>query len=45
MIRKGIFKYKVNNTPKRTSIGKSKNSRPTNKHKARGWKKYRGQGK
>ena len=31
--------------PKRTSIGKSKNSRPKNKHKKKGWKKYRGQGK
>jgi len=30
--------------PKRTSIGKSKNSRPKNKHKKKGWKKYRGQG-
>ena len=31
--------------PKKTSIGKSKNSRPLNKHKIKGWKKYRGQGK
>ena len=31
--------------PKRTSIGKSSNSRPTNKHKKKSWKKYRGQGK
>jgi hypothetical protein len=31
--------------PKRTSIGKSKNSRPKNKHIKTGWKKYRGQGK
>ena len=31
--------------PKRTSIGSSKNSRPKNKHKKKGWKKYRGQGK
>ncbi len=31
-------------TPKRTSIGKSKNSRPKNKHKKGNWKKYRGQG-
>jgi hypothetical protein len=30
--------------PKRTSIGKSKNSRPKNKNKRRKWKKYRGQG-
>ena len=35
-------KYKI--TPKRTSIGKSKNSRPKNKHKKKSWKKYRGQG-
>jgi len=32
-------------TPKRTSIGRSNNSRPKNKHKKRNWKKYRGQGK
>ena len=34
-------------TPKITSIGKSKNSRPKGKYKNRrhGWKKYRGQGK
>ncbi len=25
--------------PKRTSIGSSKNSRPKNKHKKKGWKK------
>ena len=31
-------------TPKRTSIGKSKNTRPKNKHKKKNWKKYRGQG-
>jgi hypothetical protein len=30
---------------RKTSIGKSKNSRPTNKQKKRNWKKYRGQGK
>ena len=30
--------------PKRTSIGKSRNSKPTNKHKRKSWKKYRGQG-
>jgi len=35
-------KYKT--TPKRTSIGKSKNSRPKNKSKKKSWKKYRGQG-
>ena len=31
--------------PKRTSIGKSKNSRPKNKSKKHNWKQYRGQGK
>ena len=31
-------------SPKKTSIGKGPNSRPTNKHKRRNWKKYRGQG-
>ena len=30
--------------PKRTSIGKSRNSRPLNKSKRRNWKRYRGQG-
>lgn len=29
----------------KTSIGSSKNSRPTNKHKKRNWKKYNKQGK
>lgn len=29
---------------KRTSIGRSKNSRPRNKHKRRSFKPYRGQG-
>jgi len=32
-------------TPKRTSIGKSRKSRPKNKHKRANWKAYRGQGK
>ena len=32
-------------TPKRTSIGKSRKSRPLNKHKKKSWKRYRGQGK
>ena len=37
--------YKKKNTSKkRTSIGKSTSSRPKNKYKKRGWKKYRGQG-
>ena len=35
-------KYKT--IPKRTSIGKSKNSRPKNKYKKKSWNKYRGQG-
>lgn len=30
---------------KRTSIGKSLNTRPKNKNKRRNWKAYRGQGK
>ena len=37
-----IKKAKV--TPKRTSIGKSNNSKPKNKHKNKSWKRYRGQG-
>ena len=37
-----VKKAKV--TPKRTSIGKSKNSRPKNKHKKKSWKRFRGQG-
>jgi len=32
-------------TKKRTSIGMSVLSRPTNKSKRRAWKRYRGQGK
>ena len=38
------FTYRKVKNEKRTSIGKSKNSRPKNKHKRRIWKKYRGQG-
>jgi len=30
---------------KKTSIGNSVRSRPTNKHKRRSWKKYQGQGR
>ena len=30
---------------KKTAIGDSARSRPTNKYKKRDWKKYRGQGK
>ena len=40
-----ILKIKYNTTPKRTSIGKSKNTRPKNKHKKKNKKRYRGQGK
>jgi len=39
-----LHKKKYKTIPKRTSIGKSKNSRPKNKHKKKSWKKYRGQG-
>lgn len=36
---------KIGARPKRTSIGKSRRSRPLNKSKRRNWKRYRGQGK
>lgn len=40
------FVEKPQSTPHlRTSIGRSPNSRPKNKHKRRGFKAYRGQGK
>ena len=41
------FVYRKDVRPKRTSIGKSRNSRPKGKHKnsRHGWKRYRGQGK
>jgi len=39
-----VHTKKHKTVPKRTSIGKSKNSRPKNKHKKKSWKKYRGQG-
>tara|TARA_Y100000310_G_scaffold230403_1_gene232814 strand:- start:508 stop:651 length:144 start_codon:yes stop_codon:yes gene_type:complete len=42
--RKQTATFRKKPTPKRTSIGKSKNSRPKNKHKKRIWKRYRGQG-
>ena len=41
----GISQRKLKSKPKRTSIGKSLNSRPKNKYKKKSWKKYRGQGK
>ena len=43
---KKILSLKKKNTvPKRTSIGKSRRSKPKNKHKKANWKPYRGQGK
>ena len=39
-----IITIKKQSRPKRTSIGKSKNTKPLNKHKRKCWKKYRGQG-
>ena len=36
---------KIASTPKKTSIGKSRRSRPLNKNKRRNWKRYRGQGR
>ncbi len=40
-----IISKKKTHKPKRTSIGKSRRSRPLNKHKKASWKRYRGQGK
>jgi hypothetical protein len=42
----GKNEKKTTNNPrfKRTSIGRSQNSRPSSKHQRRCWKKYRGQG-
>lgn len=40
-----IIKVRKKTTkPKRTSIGKSRNSKPKGKHKMKNWKPYRGQG-
>ena len=36
---------KIKSTPKKTSVGKSRRSRPLNKSKRRNWKRYRGQGR
>ena len=36
---------RINEAHRKTSIGLSTNSKPTNKHKRRSWKRYRGQGK
>ena len=38
-------KFTINQRKMRTSIGKSKNTRPKNKRKRSTWKPYRGQGK
>jgi len=35
---------KKSTKPKRTSIGRSRNTRPLNKYKRKNWKRYRGQG-
>jgi len=35
----------INDAHRRTSIGMSANTKPTNKQKRRSWKRYRGQGK
>jgi hypothetical protein len=43
-LRTSLFKYRKETVAKRTSIGRSKNTRPKNKHKKKCWKKYRGQG-
>jgi len=40
-----LHQKKHKTTPKRTSIGKSKNTRPKNKYKKKNKKRYRGQGK
>jgi len=46
MQRKNGKDNKINaNGPKKTSIGCSANTRPSNKNAKRGFKKYRGQGK
>jgi hypothetical protein len=39
-----ILNKKKTGMKKRTSIGRSQRTRPTNKHKKKSWKKYRGQG-
>lgn len=45
MAKIGTSGKKIISVPKKTSIGKSSNSRPKNKHKRRSFKRYRGQGK
>jgi len=44
-VAKAKAQIKVKPSPKRTSIGKSRKSKPLNKHKGMAWKQYRGQGK
>lgn len=39
------IKWSLNPRKMKTSIGKSKNTAPKNKHKKKNYKKYRGQGK
>ena len=45
MVKSKVELKKIASTPKRTSIGKSRRSRPLNKNKRRNWKRYRGQGR
>lgn len=42
---KSIELSRINDAHRRTSIGMSANTKPTNKQKRRSWKRYRGQGK
>jgi len=41
----GFKKWTIDMKHMKTSIGNSAHSRPKNKKKRRGWKRYRGQGK
>jgi len=41
----GVSEWKPLKITHRTSIGNGSNSKPSNKHKRRSWKKYRGQGR
>lgn len=41
---KTVIREDINPSHRVTSIGRSTNSRPKNKHARRNWKKYRGQG-
>lgn len=42
---KDLNNFRLNPKKSITSIGKSRNTRPKNKHKKKNYKKYRGQGK